>query len=49
VPLGGGRPARGPAGGAAAAADLCSRLGDPLTPQEWSRLAPGVPFMNGCS
>ncbi len=38
-----------PGEGAAAAADLCSRLGDPLTPQEWSRLAPGVPFMNGCS
>ena len=38
-----------PGNAAAAAADLCSRLGDPLTSQEWAQLAPGVPFMNGCS
>lgn len=38
-----------PSNATAAAADLCSRLGDPLTSQEWARLVPGVPFMNGCS
>ena len=38
-----------PSNATTAAADLCSRLGDPLTSQEWARLVPGVPFMNGCS
>lgn len=38
-----------PGNATAAAADLCSRLGTPLTSREWTQLAPGVPFMNGCS
>ena len=38
-----------PGNATAAAADLCSRLGNPLTSREWAQLAPGVPFMNGCS
>lgn len=32
----------------AAAADLCSRFGDRLDQEEWSRLVPGVKFTNGC-
>lgn len=32
----------------ASARELCSRVGHKLTFAEWIRIAPGVPFVEGC-
>lgn len=46
--LGNGTAAAWPSDVSAAVDGLCTGAGDRLSPEEWQRLVPGVPFTDGC-